>query len=269
MEPFVQQKETHIEIDMWQRAVPGLVAGFSTRHGGVSNKPYNHLNMSFHIGDDDKNVRINRHILSKEIRMPTSKWIGCQQVHKAHIEKVLASTIGNETQRFQANIPEADALHTNERGLLLTMVYADCVPLFFLSKKDKWVGLAHAGWRGTTLRIGPKMIEKWQKESVNIKNIEVVIGPSIHHFKYEVKKDVIEAINRILKEEMSRPYIQLTETTYLLDLQKANELLLIDAGLKKDQIYTSSICTATDERMYSFRAEKGVTGRMIGFIGLR
>lgn len=272
VEPFIHRQKRYMEIVEWQQNIPHLIAGMSTRLEGRSNSPFQSLNLGLHVGDKKEDVIENRKLLAKDLRFPLSQWVCAEQVHHCNIYKVSSLHAGRGATSLETAIRETDGLYTFERGILLTCVFADCVPLFFLANVSgkQLIGLAHAGWRGTVKKIGPRMIEQWKmEEGVPLENIQVVIGPSISKNKYEVDQKVIDAVDECLTEGHVRPYDKNENGSYLLDLRMLNKLLLIQAGLREDQISISSICTATDKRMFSHRHEGGKTGRMIGFIGLR
>ena len=270
MEPFVQQHNRYLEIEQWQQAVPQLIAGFSTRQDGYSDAPYDSLNVGFHVGDDKEQVKENRALLAHDIGFPLASWVGSEQVHEATIRKVLTDDAGKGADCLETALSSIDGLYTNERNLLLTSLYADCVPLYFMAPNYGFIGLAHAGWRGTVKRIGPAMLQHWIKEeSIPISEIRVAIGPCISQAAYEVDEMVITAVNQCLTDEMKRPYINQGNGSFLLDLRELNKQFLLSEGLLEEQILVSSICTATDKRMFSHRSEGGKTGRMMSFIGLR
>lgn len=269
MEPFVQRQERFFEIAVWKR-IPDLVAGFSTRLHGVSETPYAELNVGFHVGDDRKNVLLNRQLLANDLRFPLDRWVCGEQVHRNRIQKVTARDAGKGAIALETSLRGVDGLYTAERNLLLTCLFADCVPIYFLENEKPLIGIAHAGWRGTVQKIAVNMIDCWIKEEgVRPENIEVVIGPAISKQQYEVDQNVIAHVDECLTEEDKRPYDKKENGNYLLDLRELNKQLLVEAGLKEEQIKLSSLCTATDRRFFSHRRDRGKTGRMIGFIGRR
>lgn len=272
MEPFVHKHRRYLEIEQWQQAVPQLIVGFSTRNDGNSHAPYHSLNVGFHVGDDKEKVRANRLVLAEDIGVPLSQWIGSEQVHEATIRKVSSADAGKGADCLETALSGTDGLYTADRNLLLTSLYADCVPLFFLAPKHQLIGLAHAGWRGTVQQIGPAMLDKWTKEeNIPLADIHVAIGPCISQAAYEVDQQVLTAVEDVyeVSDTTEIPYTDQGDGAYLLDLRELNKQLLVKAGLRKDQMLVSSICTATDKRMFSHRAEGGKTGRMLSFIGLR
>jgi YfiH family protein len=271
MEPFVQSGERYLIIKEWQQAHPHLIVGFSTRTGGKSTDPYNSLNLGFHVGDDLKCVRVNRSLLATDLHFPLSRWVGSEQVHESTIQKVTQLEAGYGSEGLDTAITSTDGIYTLEKNLLLTSLYADCVPLYFFAPSHGAIGLAHAGWRGTVQNIGPAMIKRWTiEEGIPLGEIHVAIGPCISQSAYEVDEYVIKEVEKCLPRDITnRPYTKQSNEKFLLDLREVNRELLKKEGIKPDQILMSSICTVADNRMFSHRAEGGKTGRLMSFIGRR
>ncbi|MFC0558688.1 peptidoglycan editing factor PgeF [Halalkalibacter alkalisediminis] len=271
MEPFVQETKRYLSIEQWIEHQPRLVAGFTTREGGKSQSPFNSLNMGFHVADNPKDVLENRFLLANDIQIPLSNWIGSEQVHESTVRKVEKSDAGRGSENLESAIAHTDGIYTLERNLLLTSLYADCVPLYFYAPSYGAVGLAHAGWRGTVQNIGASMVKLWHEiEGIPPEAIQVAIGPCISQTAYEVDQKVIEEIDRCWPKHLNdRPYKKQLNNKYLLDLREVNKEFVLQVGIKPDNVLVSSICTATDARMFSHRAEHGKTGRMMSFIGVR
>lgn len=271
VEPFQLEEEQYLLIEDWVKTNPNLLAGFTTRRGGVSKEPYTSLNVGFHVEDEAKDVAQNREIVAKKLQFPLNRWVVGEQVHGAKIKKISSKHKGFGAFQQGDAIQGVDGLYTREEDILLVSLYADCTPLYFRARNEKIVGLAHAGWRGTVQCIGANMINIWQeKEQIKLDDIEVVIGPSISSSKYEVDDFVIERVNLLLNDDDSLPYKKIGNNQYLLDLKFLNYLILLKAGLKREQIRISNYCTATNKELfYSHRYENGKTGRMMSFIGYR
>nr|WP_227935738.1 peptidoglycan editing factor PgeF [Alkalihalobacillus deserti] len=271
MEPFVQVSKRYLSIEQWSRPQPHLVVGFTTRGGGKSQRPYSSLNMGLHVEDIPKNVLENRKLLANDLQIPLANWIGSEQVHESTVQKVTLSDAGKGSESLGSALASTDGLYTLENNLLLTSLYADCVPLYFYAPKHGAIGLAHAGWRGTVQNIGAKMIKLWhENEGILLEDIQVAIGPCISQNSYEVDQKVIDKINGCWPINLNyMPFKKQTNDKYLLDLREVNKALVLQAGIKPKNVIVSSICTAADERMFSHRADKGKTGRMMSFIGLR
>lgn len=270
-EPFQRVHDSYLQIAHWMNQDCSLIAGFSTRKGGVSKHSYKSLNVGFHVDDNEDDVRKNRLILAGVLQFPLEHWVVAEQVHGTKVEKVTLQHRGKGAFCLGDALKGVDGIYTKEKGILLVSLYADCVPLYFYSKKDNTVGLAHAGWRGTVGGIGQEMIRLWtKKEHIPLENIEVAIGPSISKEAYLVDDFVIRQVARLINQDDPAPYEKISENQYLLDLKLLNYLLLRKMGLKNEQIRISNYCTANNNDLFfSHRYEKGKTGRMMSFIGFR
>ncbi|MDQ0215046.1 YfiH family protein [Oikeobacillus pervagus] len=267
MEPFQLVNESYYLIKDWQIKDPSLVAGFTTRFGGVSGKPFDELNMGFHVGDQVEDVRINRKRLANSISFPIDEWIGAEQTHKHHIQYVTSLHKGRGALQYEDSLLDTDGLYTDESNLFLTLCYADCVPIYFLSFEKKKIGIVHAGWKGTVLGIAAELVKIWKNLGIHEDEIHVVIGPSICGNCYIVDDRVINQVKKRLSPSQELPFTMKETGQYYLDLKRMNELILREAGIPKLQIRTSKLCTSCDHRFFSHRRDHGKTGRMIGFIG--
>jgi len=222
--------------------------GFSTRKGGVSKSLYNWLNLGDKTSDLSFRVRENRRGFFSLLGVSEVNLAIPQQVHGDRILRVTEP----------GNYPETDGLITNTPGIGLIVQVADCVPLFFYDSFQKAVGLVHAGWRGTMLKISAKAVQKMGSYfGTNPKDLQIFVGPSIGPCCYEVGSDVAS--------RFPRKYI----IDKRLDLWRSNRDQLLKAGVKPDKIVMSNLCTACHpEWFFSYRASGGETGRMMAVLGL-
>src|SRR5690625_1383592 len=116
---------------------------------------------------------------------------------------------------------------TNQRGLLCTAVFADCVPLLFFDPVTSYIGIAHAGWRGTVKGIGRQMVKIMLSKGVDVKNIKVCIGPSISRDHYMVDCQVIEHISACHRSTTEK---DTDNDQYLLDLKQLNVEMILQSG---------------------------------------
>jgi polyphenol oxidase len=266
-EPFVVKTDAFYTISKWAKENPKLVAGITTKRGGISAKPYDSFNMGFHVGDKDTSVNLNRQSLASVLNMPLEKWVAAEQTHGNNIYSPNSEDAGKGSGNYYSSIKDTDGFLTGESNILLTMCYADCVPLYFLDRATGTIGLAHAGWKGTVLEIGPKMVGEFIAKGSTVSSIEVVIGPSICKDCYTVDDYVIDKVKKTLEDENNLPYNLKEEGQYNLDLKKLNQQLLIQSGLHSEQILTSSFCSSCHEEFFSYRRDGGETGRIMSFIG--
>jgi YfiH family protein len=270
VEPF--RGGSHLlALTPWIDAYENVAAGITVRSGGFSQKPYQSLNMGFHVNDDNETVRQNRSTVSKTLGIPTARWTGTEQVHKAEIRKITAKDAGMGAMDLETAFKGTDGVYTTEKDLLLTSLYADCVPLYFFDPSKKIAGLAHAGWKGTALNIGGELVKKWViDENADKDGILAAIGPSIGSCCYEVDEYVMSRMNEALGSRTDAAAKKVSAGKYMLDLKEANRQLLIASGLKENNIVVSNFCTSCrNDLFFSYRKDGGTTGRIMSYIMLK
>jgi polyphenol oxidase len=275
--------------------LPWLVHAFSTRSGGVS-RVYggNALNLGFTKHDSRAAVERNRALFLKELGVANGRksWplVSLRQIHSDLIHRIDETRVDEMTKQPLAG----DGLVTDRPGLVLAVQAADCLPIVLVDRKRRAVGVFHAGWRGTAKRIVEKGVGEMRKHfQSDPRNLLVAIGPGVHGCCYEVGEEVrtrFEAqfayahmLFREVKESdpvrEKYPLLFLTARApghgelppkLFLDLVEANRRQLLDAGVMAKNIDTAAPCTACHtELLFSFRAENGVTGRMMAAAGIR
>jgi polyphenol oxidase len=271
-----------------------LVHAFSTRHGGVS-RSYggNALNLGFTQHDSRAAVERNREIFLKELGVANGRrnWplVSLRQIHSDLIHRV----DGVGVERLPARPLAGDGMVTDTPGLVLAVQMADCLPIILVDRKQRAVGVFHAGWRGTVKRIVEKGVGEMQKHfKSDPRDLVAAIGPGVKGCCYEVGEEVrtkFEAqfayagsLFRQVKESdpvrEKYPLLFLTARApghselpvkLFLDLVEANRRQLLDAGVLTKNIEAVGPCTACHtELLFSFRAEKGITGRMMAAAGI-
>jgi YfiH family protein len=268
MEPFVLQKDTVFFIKNWTDQYQGLTAGFTTKNGGSGKGFYHSLNLGFHVGDDLQDVCANREQVAKDLNFPLNHWVGAEQVHEQQIQKITRADRGKGSNSYDTAFKGTDGFYTVEKGILLTLCYADCVPLFFIAPECGMIGTAHAGWKGTVKQIAAEMVRLWGMEGIPPQQIFVSIGPSICKKCYIVDKRVIDLVQNILVDVDEKPYNLVKDGEYCLDLREVNRLVLQKAGVPEENISLTGYCTSCNhDEFFSHRRDLGQTGRMISFIG--
>ncbi|MGO9575927.1 MAG: peptidoglycan editing factor PgeF [Terriglobales bacterium] len=275
--------------------LPWLVHAFSTRLGGVSSVYGGHaLNLGFTQHDSRAAVERNRRLFLKELG--AARGPGCwplvtlRQVHSDLIHRI----DGERIDRVPAQPLAGDGMVTDIPGLVLAVLTADCLPIILADRKRRAVGVFHAGWRGTVKRIVEKGVGEMRKHfQSDPRNLVAAIGPGVQDCCYEVGEEVrtrfesqFSYANRLFREVKESdpvrekyPLLFLTARApghsewpvkLFLDLVEANRRQLLDAGVPAKNIDTMAPCTACHtELLFSFRGEKGVTGRMMGAAGIR
>ncbi len=222
---------------------------FSDRLGGVSQKPFDSLNLALHVGDDSLHAVKNREIFAKEIG--TKNLVFMDQIHGDHIEviKDLNTKI----------VLKTDAMISNLKDIALCVMVADCIPILFFDEAKNVIGVAHAGRNGVKKKIAVKTIQKMINEfSSKTQDIKVILGPSIQKCCYEVKKDVVSGFE---------DYLHVRNKTIYLDIVSKCIDDLKNFGVKSENIEVIPVCTRCDKKYFSYRRD-GSTGRFCGAIKL-
>ncbi len=246
-----------------------LVHGFTTRTGGVSTGPYESLNMAFHVGDRPENVVENRERALYSLGVDPGCLVAGEQVHGDKVLIVGSSEKGRGALNHESALPGVDALVTKENGVALASFYADCVPLFFWDPVKGVAAMAHAGWKGTLLNIGPKTIKEMVLAfGCRPRDIIAGIGPSIGPCCYEVGEGVARAFYSVFNR--AGDFIRIVRTgRYRLDLWQVNKISLIESGIEETNIEAACLCTSCHRHLFfSYRAQGGVCGRMAAVIML-
>jgi len=270
---------------------PWLVYGFSTRVGGHS-QPYGSrtLNLGFTKDDSRSDVERNRAAFLRQIGATdkTGKpWplVTVRQIHSDVIHCV------NKVPREAL---AGDGLVTKTPDLLLAVLTADCVPVILVDIKRRAVAVLHAGWRGTASRIAEKGVGEMQRcFGTDPRDLQAAIGPCIHGCCYEVGEELRakfesqfeyggELFREVKESDAVRekyPLLFLTARApghselpvkLFLDLVEANRRQLESARVPAKNIMSREECTACQtDMLFSHRAEKGVTGRMMAAVGIR
>ncbi|MFN7250925.1 MAG: peptidoglycan editing factor PgeF [Anaerobacillus sp.] len=267
-EPFVRSNSSYLTVQPFQQLSGRVIAGFSTRENGYSIAPYNSLNLGLHVQDNDDIVIANRKKLASDLGIALNKWVFSEQVHGNNIKKVTQKDCSAGTLIFSNSVLATDGLYTNDKNVLLASLYADCVPLYFYAPTYNMVGLAHAGWKGSVGRIGPKMVQCWTgEEQIPVEAIHVAIGPSISAQNYEVDEFVINKVKKVITSHPYLPYKETKPNKFSLNLKELNKQLLMDVGIKEEKIVVSNYCTFEKTDLFFSYRRKQRTGRMMSFIG--
>lgn len=244
----------------------GLVRhGFSTRAGGVSSGCYSSLNLRWHCDDSAENVRENYSRFARAIGADPHDLVLSKQVHEDVIERISYSQRGNGV--FVPNeFDSADGLITDEPGIALITLYADCVPLLFLDPVKRVIASVHSGWRGTVKRIGAKAVGMMEKEyGSDPADILCVIGPSIQIGSFEVGDEVASEFIDHFGDETVKRY----GDRYHVSMQRAIRLQLEAAGVHGENIDDCGICTYDMwETFFSHRRTNGRRGNFGAVIEL-
>ena len=245
--------------------------GFSTRIGGVSKEHLGTMNLSFSRGDDAEAVRENYRRMANALDVSYDSFVFSQQTHTTNVRTVTADDRGKGILH-PLDYQDVDGLITNVPGLCLSTFYADCVPLYFVDPVHRSIGLSHSGWRGTVGRMGQVTLQRMTEEfETDPSDVIAAIGPSICQDCYEVSEDVIEQFQRAFSQEhWDELYYKKENGKYQLNLWKANEIVMLEAGVKKENIAVTNICTCCNsDILFSHRASQGKRGNLAAFLSLK
>lgn len=239
----------------------------STRLGGVSQGYLHSLNLSFRVGDDEEAVITNRSRFYNATDVEPTMVAQAQLVHGTHIEVVTDQTPCDT----HLKLPETDGLVTNVLNKALFIPVADCAAVAFFDPKQRVIGLAHAGWRGTVKGvIGQIVTTMRQIFGSDPSDILVGISPSIGPCCYEVKEDLVEVFTNAFPHHAHHFFLRQSDGTIHLDMWAFLCWQLVKSGILGEHIECSELCTACHtDWFYSHRAEHGRTGRFAGLIVLR
>lgn len=234
---------------------PELIAVQSKRNGGVSSKPYDSLNLGLSTADSETSVAENRKLFF------TAAGIDEKQIasaHQVHGNDILLATKPERENGY-------DAIITNTGGIIAGVTIADCTPVLIYDRKNKAVGAIHAGWRGTAGSIVARTLSAMQKHfGTNGADCYAYIGTCISFGAFEVGPEVAEQF-----EEQFVRY-DTDKQKHFVDLKGANLSQLLAFGMPENQIEISKKCTVlNNDKYFSYRHEKGSTGRMLALIGIR
>ena len=235
------------------------------------------MNLSFtRENDNAENVFENYRRIAKALGVSFDSFVAAHQTHTTNIKKVGLNDKGKGVTK-ERDYTDIDGLITDEKGITLVTFFADCIPLYFFDPINNAIGLAHSGWRGTLNGMVTKMVKAMEENyKTNPKNLIACIGPGICEDCYEISLDLadkfkssfdIENISDIIsnyhKDKFGNEHCQ-------LNLWKANEILMIRAGILRENISISNICTHCNSNLlFSHRKQGDDRGNLAAFLALK
>ena len=265
MEMTKAGKVHYLEPQLLTRA--GISAqGFTTRNEGVSRIPYNSLNLGTNTLDPSSSVQGNRSLLARAFGTRLEKLVTVTQTHGTDL--LVIDTPNPDYTHFQKL--ECDGIITNQPMVMIGVCVADCVPLLLLDPVKRVVAALHAGWKGTAAGIAGKGVTALTSLfGSDPADLLAAVGPGIGPCCFEVDAPVRD---QFLSGGM--PWAECAEEAgpgkWRLDLALANLHQLRDAGIPRENIDSTDLCVSCNRAMFfSYRRDKGETGRQMGFIMLR
>ena len=236
--------------------------GFFTRRGGASSGIFKGLNCGYGSTDQAEVVSINRERVADAMKVPPKDLVTVHQVHSADVKKV--------TGPHEKPLPLADAMVTNQPGLALCILTADCQPVLFADHAAGVIGAAHAGWKGAIDGILEAVLDAMEGLGADRKNTHAVVGPCISQSSYEVGQ---EYYDRFIDADPSnaRFFAAGADGKFMFDLPAYGLHRLNSAGVGSAE--WTRHCTYSDpERFYSFRRsvhqKEADYGRLMAAISL-
>lgn len=283
MEIITDETETLRRAGFYWRAVDGVRAlmcapleeegfanAFSTRLGGVSPMPQDALNLAGFDEDSSENIYENRRRFFK-LFAGDPVLAACWQVHGADVRVVKDREDAREPIDSLGETAYCDALMTRAANVLLGVKTADCVSIIMGDARTGACAAIHAGWRGTLAEIVSRTLGRMSAEyDTQPADVRACIGPAAGACCYEVGGDVIDAFRRkfAYAEQLLAPT---REGHARIDLQRANQEQLTEAGVPPSRIHIAPLCTmCRTDLFFSYRHEKkvyGRTGRLMAVIG--
>lgn len=249
-----------------------VINGFSTRLGGASKGRFATMNFSYSRKDDPADVLENFTRMADALGVERDRMVVSYQTHTTNVRRVTREDEGKGVIR-ERDYRNVDGLITDVPGITLVTFYADCVPLYLVDPVHYAIGLSHSGWRGTVRRMGQVTMDA-MKEAFGTRpeNVTACIGPSICRDCFEVGEEVAEAFADAFDPKYRDALYRANAKPgkYQLDLWKANEIIFQEAGVPKEQIHTTNICTmCNSDYLFSHRRVGEERGNLAAFLSIR
>lgn len=241
----------------------GIVHGFSTRVGGVSEPPYDTLNLDQPAKGADSDP--NTHVAENYRRFRAA--IGAARKVRITVRQVHGACVWappDAPQRWR-DAPEADAMVSTHPQHMLTIRVADCVPVLLATPDGCTVAAAHAGWRGIVAGVVGATVQRLiERSGVGPHDLLAAVGPCISVARYEVGPEVAAAFG---EAGLSEAVDETRGDKPHVDPRGAVVRQLQHAGLAEAHLAVSRLCTYdAADRFYSYRRDGRHTGRMVGAI---
>jgi polyphenol oxidase len=173
-----------------------------------------------------------------------------------------------DIQNVQIRTIEGDFLITNQKQVGLALLTADCLPIVFYDTEKKVIAAAHAGWKGSVLGIGKKVINQMRLSfGSDVKNIKVFFGPAAKVCCYEVSE---QFYNNAQDDTLFGQSIIKKKKKFFFDNGDYNKKQLLECGVLQNNIcYQQYFCTIGIDRFCSYRQDSGAPARNITVVSLK
>lgn len=248
-------------------AEEGVLHGFTTRLGGVSEAPFESMNMSMTRNDPPINVDENFTRLCNAYDLDYNSLAIVNHEHGTNIIRIDVSHGGKGLYRMP--FKPCDGFVTNDPGVVPVTIHADCSAVFVYDPQLKAVGLAHAGWKGTLGRIAQKLVEKMSDEfGTKPENLVAAIGPCICFDCFEVDEELAQRFKNEFKSDWIAK--QGAAGKAYVDLRGALAIQLLDAHVRPEHMSIMNLCTYENkDLLFSYRRDSDGAGAMAAFMKLK
>lgn len=245
----------------------GVSHGFSTREGGITvDPPKASLNLSWTRCGSPEEVIANFKIFAEGAGIDYDDMTVVNHEHGANVLRIAHEHRGRGF--YKDPLPPCDGIITDDPTVTLVTSHADCGAYFFYDPVHRAIGMAHAGWKGTLLRIGAEMARRMAEEfDTDPSDIIAATGPCICRDCFEVDADLGEKFqSEFGYPGISRPGRQ---GKAYVDLELAAAVQFVEAGIRPESITLMNACTYENrQHFFSHRRDKGITGSMAAYIKL-
>ena len=245
----------------------GVSHGFSTREGGITvDPPKASLNLSWTRCGSPEEVIANFKIFAEGAGIDYDDMAVVNHEHGANVLRIAHEHRGRGF--YKDPLPPCDGIITDDPTVTLVTSHADCGAYFFYDPVHRAIGMAHAGWKGTLLRIGAEMARRMAEEfDTDPSDIIAATGPCICRECFEVDADLGEKFqSEFGYPGISRPGRQ---GKAYVDLELAAAVQFVEAGIRPESITLMNACTYENrQHFFSHRRDKGITGSMAAYIKL-
>lgn len=245
----------------------GVSHGFSTREGGITvDPPKASLNLSWTRCGSPEEVIANFKIFAEGAGIDYDDMAVVNHEHGANVLRIAHEHRGRGF--YKDPLPPCDGIITDDPTVTLVTSHADCGAYFFYDPVHRAIGMAHAGWKGTLLRIGAEMARRMAEEfDTDPSDIIAATGPCICRDCFEVDADLGEKFqNEFGYPGISRPG---RPGKAYVDLELAAAVQFVEAGIRPESITLMNACTYENrQHFFSHRRDKGITGSMAAYIKL-
>ena len=255
-----------MEVDFWQSgrmAEMGFLRhGVTRRGGGVSEHAFASLNLGLTVGDAEEQVALNRQRVTEALGFCVDDLVCAAQVHGGRVQRVGWEDRGRGAREYSTAVAGTDALMTDVPGVLLMLMYADCIPVLLMDPVHQAVAVVHAGWRGMVAGAVENTVGAMREAyGTQARDLVAAIGPGIGQCCFEVGAEVAAQFPPTVWETRGdRIYV---------DLPAALRLRLAASGVAAKSVEACPACTFCEAADYfSHRRDAGRTGRMGALIGI-